>query len=106
MDCSCSFATPSGAIKRVNFPTIFNLLLIPFSLWADIDRHLFIVLWAFSLTVMGEQTERAVGKELGQLVGTKPITVSRQHAQIKVSTGHHVPLGATLELELDRKSVV
>ena len=62
-----------------------------FSIWfqslpppgADTDRHLLVILWAFSLTVTGEQTERAVGKELGQLVRTKPITVSRQHAQIK-----------------------
>ena len=70
-------------VKRVNCPTFFNLVLIFYSPQADIDRHLFVVLWAFSLTVMGEQTERAVGKELGQLVGTKPITVSHQHAQIK-----------------------
>ena len=83
MDCSRGFATPSGAIKRVNSPTFFNLVPIPSFPQADIDRHLCVVLWAFSLTVTGEQTERAVGKELGQLVGTKPITGSRQHAQIK-----------------------
>ena len=83
MDCSCGFATPSGAIKGVNFPIFLNLVPIFFSPRADIDRHLFVVLWAFSLTVTGEQTERAVGKELGQLVGTKPITVSRQHTQVK-----------------------
>ena len=70
-------------VKRVNCPTFFNLVLIFSSPQADIDRHLFVVLWAFSLTVTGEQSERAVGKELGQLVGTKPITVSRQHTQIK-----------------------
>ena len=69
MDCSRGFTTPSGTIKRVNSPIFFNLALIPFSPWEDIDRHLFVVLWAFSLTVTGEQTERAVGKELGQLVG-------------------------------------
>ena len=69
--------------KRVNSPTFFNLVLILSSPRADIDRHLFVVLWAFLLTVTCEQTERAVGKELGQLVGTKPITVSHQHAQIE-----------------------
>ena len=83
MDYSRGFSTPSGTIKIVNSTTFFNLVLIFSSPQANIDRHLFVVLWAFSLTVMGEQTERAVGKELGQLVGTKPITVSRQHAQIK-----------------------
>ena len=68
MDCSHGFATTSSAIKRVNSPTFCNLVLIlSSSPQADIDRHLFIVLWAFSLTVMGEQTERAVGKELGQV---------------------------------------
>lgn len=87
MDCSRGFATPSGAIKR-NSPTLLNLVPIPFSPRADIDMHLFVVLWAFLLTVTGEQTERAMGKELGQLVGTKPITVSRQHAQIK---GQYLP---------------
>ena len=89
MDCSCGFSTPSGTIKRVNSPTFFNLVLIPSSPWADIYRHLFVVLWAFSLTVMGEQTERVVGKELGQLVGTKPTTNSCQHTQIK---GQYWPL--------------
>ena len=79
--------------KRVNSPTLFNLVLIPSSPRADIDRHLFVVLWAFSLTVMGEQTERAVGKELGQLVGTKPITVSRQRAQIKGQYWPPCPFG-------------
>ena len=80
-------------VKRVNCPTFFNLVLIFYSPQADIDRHLFVVLWAFSLTVMGEQTERAMGKELGQLVGTKPITVSHQHAQIKGQYWPPCPLG-------------
>ena len=48
MDCSRGFATPSGAIKRANSPTFFNLVPIPSSPRADIDRHLFVVLWAFS----------------------------------------------------------
>ena len=30
MDCSRGFATPSGAIKRVNSLTFFNLVLISF----------------------------------------------------------------------------
>ena len=93
MDCSYGFATPSSAIKRVNSPTFFNLVLILSSPWADIDRHLFVVLWAFSLTVMGEQTKRAMGKELGQLVGTKPITVSGQHAQSKGQYWPPCPFG-------------
>ena len=93
MDCSRGFTTPSGTIKRVNSPIFFNLALIPFSPWEDIDRHLFVVLWAFLLTVMGEETERAVGKELGQLVGTKPITVSCQHAQIKGQYWPPCPFG-------------
>ena len=80
-------------VKRVNCSTFFNLVLIFSSPWADIDRHLFIVLRAFLLTVMGEQTERAVGKELGQLVGTKPITVSCQHAQIKGQYWPPCPFG-------------
>ena len=82
----------SGEIfgRRVDCPTFFSLVLIFSSPQADIDRHLFVVMWAFSLTVMGEQTERAMGKELGQLVGTKSITVSRQHAQIK---GQYWPPG-------------
>ena len=79
--------------KRVNSPTFFNLVLIFSSPQANIDRHLFVVLWAFSLTVMGEQTERAVGKELGQLVGTNPITVSHQHAQIKGQYWPPCPFG-------------
>ena len=48
MDCSRGFTTPSGAIKRVNSPTFFSLVPIPSSPRADIDRHLFVVLWAFS----------------------------------------------------------
>ena len=93
MDCSRGFATPSGAIKRVISPTFFNLVLILSSPRADIDRHLFVILWAFLLTVTGEQTERAVGKELGQLVGTKPITVSHQHTQIKGQYWPPCPFG-------------
>ena len=80
-------------VKRVNCPTFFSLVLILSSPRADIDRHLFVVLWTFSLTVTGEQTERAVGKELGQLVGTKPIIVSCQHAQIKGQYWPPCPFG-------------
>ena len=94
MDCSHGFTTLSSAIKRVNSPTFSNLVLIlSSSPRADIDRHLFILLWAFSLTVIGEQTERPVGKELGQLMGTKPITVSHQHAQIKGQYWPPCPFG-------------
>ena len=69
------------------------MVLILSSPRADTDRHLFVVLWASLLTVTGEQTERAVGKELGQLVVTKPITVSPQHAQIKGQYWPPCPLG-------------
>ena len=93
MDCSHGFTTSSGVIKRVNSPTFFNLVPIPSFSQVDIDRHLFVVLWAFSLTVTGEQTERTVGKELGQLVGTKPTTVSSQHAQIKGQYCPSCPFG-------------
>ena len=93
MDCSRGFANPRGAIKRVNSPTFFNLVPIPSSPRADIDRHLFVVLWAFSLTVMGKQTKRAMGKELGQLVGTKSTTVSCQHTQIKGQYWPPCPFG-------------
>ena len=90
----------SGAIKRVNFPTFFNLVLILSYPQADIDRHLLVVLWAFSLTVMGEQTKRAVGKELGQLVRSKPTTVSCQHAQIKSQYWPPCPFGGHVEARI------
>ena len=106
MDCSRGFATPSGAIKRVNSPTLFNLVLIPSSPQADIDRHLFVVPWAFLLTVTGEQTERAVGKELGQLVGTKPITVSCQHAQIKGQYWPPCPYGGHVGARIKHFSIL
>ena len=104
MDCSRGFATPSSAVKRVNSPTFFNLVLILSSPRADIDRHLFVVLWAFSLTVTGEQTERAVGKELGQLVGTKPITVSHPHAQIKGQYWPPYPFGGHIGARINHFS--
>ena len=91
--------------KRVNCPTFFNLVLIFSSPWADIDRHLFVVLWAFLLTVMGEQTERAMGKELAQWWGPNPLPSAASTHKSKVSTGHHVLLGATLELELSTSLV-
>ena len=37
MDCSCSFTSPRGTIKRINSPTSCNLVLIPSSPWTDID---------------------------------------------------------------------
>ena len=92
MDCSRGFATPSSAIKRVNSPTFFSLVLILFSPRADIDRHLFVVLWAFSLTVTGEQT-KSRGQRTWSVVGTKPITVSCQHAQIKGQYWPPCPFG-------------
>ena len=37
-------------VKESTPPTFFNLVLILSSPRADIDRHLFVVLWAFSLS--------------------------------------------------------
>ena len=65
-------------VKRVNCPTFFNLVLIFSSPWADIDRHLFVVLWAFSLTVTGEQTERAMGQRTWSVGGELPARTNQR----------------------------
>ena len=64
------------------------------------------MLWAFSITVMGEQTERAVGKELDPLVGTKSINVSCQHAQIKGQYWPPCPFGGHVGARIKHFSIL
>ena len=55
---------------------------------------------------MGEQTERAVGKELDPLVGTKSINVSCQHAQIKGQYWPPCPFGGHVGARIKHFSIL